>query len=180
MQKVVLHLHKIVHKNLEEGNRSTNNKGGFKKRESRKKDNRICDHCEVPGHIRETCFKQNGYPDWYVELLKTKKKKSQAKKVNMAEASVEVEKSAENKQQEWIAEFIKQEMTKFMKGKQGTNDNVVNFAQTGYFSRLAIKLEYVHEDYWIMDSGASNHICANPRLFTNLACIAYCYCYSSS
>lgn len=34
------------------------------------KDNKYCDYCNTPGHIRETCFQLNGFPEWYQQYKK--------------------------------------------------------------------------------------------------------------
>lgn len=78
----------------------------------------MCDHCKTPRHVKETCFKLNGYSDWYIELLKNKKEKTSSKQVNMAESTADTENSVDSKQQEWMIDFIKQEKVKIMKGKQ--------------------------------------------------------------
>ncbi|XP_057994403.1 uncharacterized protein LOC131174666 [Hevea brasiliensis] len=33
-----------------------------------KKEDKFCFHCKAQGHVRETCFKLHGYPNWYKEL----------------------------------------------------------------------------------------------------------------
>lgn len=53
----------------------------FKKKDPERKEDRYCDHCKVQGHLKENCFKINGYPYWYVELLKTKKEKKNTRQV---------------------------------------------------------------------------------------------------
>jgi len=35
--------------------------------------NKICDHCQKPGHDKDQCFKLIGYPGWYDELKGKKK-----------------------------------------------------------------------------------------------------------
>ncbi|KAF7802282.1 uncharacterized protein G2W53_041393 [Senna tora] len=59
-----------------------------KKRDAAKKD-RVCNHCNVTGHTRETCFKLHGYPEWYKDLKEARKGNGSNKKasVNMAGAS---------------------------------------------------------------------------------------------
>ncbi|KAL0410029.1 UNVERIFIED_CONTAM: Retrovirus-related Pol polyprotein from transposon RE2 [Sesamum latifolium] len=37
-----------------------------------------CNHCDRPGHTRETCFKLHGTPDWYKDLIEKKKKEGGA------------------------------------------------------------------------------------------------------
>lgn len=91
---------KIVHKNFEEVLESSvmmiksqnfgknGGKTNMRRRENgERKEERYCDHCKMQGHLKETCFKINGYPEWYVELMKTKKEKKLGKQVNMLEAS---------------------------------------------------------------------------------------------
>lgn len=58
-------------------------KGALKK-DGESKEDRYCDHCKVQVHLKETYFKLNGYPEWYVKLMKNKKEKKNAKHVNMA------------------------------------------------------------------------------------------------
>lgn len=53
--------------------------------------------------------------------------KGLVKHVNMVETPIDAEKSLDNKQQKWMANFIKLEMAKPMKGKQVADDsNFVN------------------------------------------------------
>lgn len=34
----------------------------------------VCEHCQVPGHEMNDCFKLHGYPDWYKKLKEQKGK----------------------------------------------------------------------------------------------------------
>lgn len=104
--------HQIIHKNFEEVLEPSammvktrnygkgNTKGSLKKKDGERKEDRYCEHCKVQGHLKETCFKLNGYPEWYVELMKNKKEKKFGKQVNMAKITTDQEKSKDNKQQE--------------------------------------------------------------------------------
>lgn len=90
------------------------------------------------------------------------------KHVNMVQTPVDAEKSLDSKQQEWMVDFIKKEMTKLIKGKHVANDsNFVNFPHTNEFSGMATESRFLGGkcDYQIVDIGASVHICSNPNMF---------------
>lgn len=115
------------------------------------------------GYLKDTCFKLHGYLDWYVELLKTKKDKRNVKQVNLAEAVLESEKHMDVKQQEWMTDIIKQESS------QSGKDNTVNFIQTSTdFAGITSYSHYAGINGWIIDTGASNHICINSDLLEEL------------
>lgn len=55
-----------------------------------------------------------------------------AKQVNMAETPVDLDKQLDSKQQEWMVDFIRQDVEKLIKGKQHKR-HAVNFALTDEF-----------------------------------------------
>ncbi|KAF7801958.1 uncharacterized protein G2W53_041069 [Senna tora] len=67
------------------------NKSLGKKKDFVKKGDRFCDHCNISGHTKESCFKVHGYPEWYKELKDAKKNGGNKKAVaNMAgDASIQ-------------------------------------------------------------------------------------------
>lgn len=56
----------------------------LRKRKEKEKEDRFYEYCKAQGHLKEACFKLNGYLDWYIKLLKNKKEKKTVKHVNMA------------------------------------------------------------------------------------------------
>lgn len=105
----------------QQGGKAMSNKAGFKKKE---KEEILCDHYKAQGHLKDNYFKLIGYPEWYVDLVKTKKDKKQPKSVNMTEIDQERPKLGSDKQQEWMVDVIKQEITKALKGaKSGRDDD---------------------------------------------------------
>lgn len=42
--------------------------GDWKVLKKKKKKKQLCDYCNSNDHIRDTCFKLNGYPKWYKEM----------------------------------------------------------------------------------------------------------------
>lgn len=66
-------------------------------------------------------------------------------------------------------------MTKFMKRKQVTKDrSFVNFAHTNEFSGLAVESGFFGRKYgyWIVDTGASIHVCSNLNMFKKLTTLS--------
>jgi len=53
-------------------------RGTVKKDFKKSKMNKVCDHCQKPGHDKDQCFKLIGYPEWYDDL-KDKKKSFRAR-----------------------------------------------------------------------------------------------------
>lgn len=98
---------RMVHKDLEDVSKHStmmvktqsfgkgNSKCSKKRRDMERKDDKHCDHCKMQGHTRESCFKLNGYPEWYVELMKNRKEKKFGKQLNMVEALSNQEKQQE-------------------------------------------------------------------------------------
>ncbi|KAF7808414.1 Retrovirus-related Pol polyprotein from transposon TNT 1-94 [Senna tora] len=119
-----------------------------KKRDAAKKD-RLCNHCNVAGHTREACFKLHGYPECNGANQESTGGKGEEKQTEIASM---------------VSQIIKQEMGKYFKGKEGEEHvnfaNLMNFAgntQNGNFLSLT-------HGSWILDTGASSHICSNINL----------------
>lgn len=135
------------------------NKGNFKKKDGERTEEHFCDHCEVQGHLKESCFKLNGYFEWYVELLTKKIEKKMGKQVNMAEVVTEQDVPRDSKQQDKMTELIKQEITKLFKTTQVDKEGSVNFITIDF---AGMTRDYVcnrgNQESWIIDTWASNHI----------------------
>lgn len=125
--------------------------------------------------MKDTCFKIHGYPYWYKQLRKEKATASGRNQVNMAsnpfeELGVEEKKEETAKWSPTLTELVQQEVSKILINKQSAGVEHVNFAQIdGYASNTASKpiLENLY-DFWILDAGATNHICAVKNLFASL------------
>lgn len=73
----------------------------------------------------------------------------------------------DNKQKEWMTNIIKKEVAKLFKETQLGKESSVNFIQTTYFAGIASHSKHITtvRDSWIIDIGASNHICVNHDFF---------------
>lgn len=104
------------------------------------KRNWTCTYCKKKGHSKETCFKLHGTPNWYKEMLQ--------KKGVMASNVVEV--SADEEEITDACPITYSNAVLEYAGNVSTNFH--NFNRTS----------------WLIDSGASSHICSNKDLFTSL------------
>ncbi|XP_019053042.1 PREDICTED: uncharacterized protein LOC104595553 isoform X2 [Nelumbo nucifera] len=102
------------------------------------KANKHCSHYNMNGHVKETCFKLHGYPDWHKDL---KGGKGSGRNVaNMVDTPLDIEDDSEDKnsdKQSAIANLVQQELMKLLKGKMTAESGVhVNFAHLNDFAGL--------------------------------------------
>ncbi|KAF7824378.1 uncharacterized protein G2W53_022522 [Senna tora] len=143
----------------------------FKKNEDKKNEKlaKHCDHCQQYGHTREGCFKLIGYPEWFKELREQKRKnakKNFAANV-IAETPIELSKDKDRTDYTNVLAAL-QELTKIVKGK--TEEQHVNFANLGEYAGKSGKENSISlsKTDWIVDTGASSHMCFNKELLINL------------
>lgn len=164
------------------GNRG---KSGFRKTKE-KKAKMICDYCKETGHEIHICFKIHGYPNWYKKM-----KEERGKHVaNMADAgNIQgnkgvVAEEVKGAQFEDTSILIQQEIAKYMAGKlmpsSGKGDATLNFAHLAEFGGNEVEtsnfyaftlLENLESGIWILDTGASRHICTDLNLMANLIAV---------
>ncbi|KAF7824415.1 uncharacterized protein G2W53_022559 [Senna tora] len=131
------------------------NEGGRRRETKEEKYAKYCEHCHMNGHLKETCFKLQGYPEWYKDLKKKPTKKSVNLAASIADSPLE-ELSTEKMEgnQTSVLSMLVKELSKVMKA--GASESV-NFAQLGNFAELASKvLEIIplatnlkHRSLWI-------------------------------
>ncbi|KAH6777255.1 Ubiquitin-like superfamily protein [Perilla frutescens var. frutescens] len=178
-------------------NQRNNYKGeDFKKRLSKEEKARLkCEHCVGKGHLKADCFELVGIPDWYKKFKTEKGKgKSQAMMNTVDETRSDCGGSQKGFKKEISAEpqtevgrVIQAELAKHLSlyfGKNHKTDNHmgeghVNAANLGEMdlgdSPIAYKGHYafsigtdITKEEWIIDSGASNHMCCHVGLLTDL------------
>ncbi|XP_021596679.1 uncharacterized protein LOC110603290 [Manihot esculenta] len=138
---------------------SESNKDRTWRTQYKKKDDRTCIYCKATGYVKETCFKLNGYLDWFNKLKQKKAKGKGNVAAQVYETPLNCDDNHIQNKAEWNMESLIQEMMKYMKnhsqGTTGSNDaNCVNY--TG-FQRLSfnkskitstIPFELIHVDLW--------------------------------
>ncbi len=88
-----------------------------KKKEFGKRENRSYDYCNGNSHTWETCFKLNGYPEWFTKLIQKKGNGKGNMAANAYEKVAEIKGKAEQKIEkasvDWSS-MIQQEIAKYM------------------------------------------------------------------
>ncbi|KAL2229041.1 UNVERIFIED_CONTAM: Retrovirus-related Pol polyprotein from transposon RE1 [Sesamum indicum] len=137
----------------------------YKKKQVFDKRHIICEHCQKSGHTKDSCFKLHGVPDWYREMGEQRKKsggrgRSFTALVSNDEGTRISEESYSN-----IGDIVRSELKKYMQNDVPTDPLKINFAQLDNFAGNCVNPPSVISSDWIIDSGATNHICADIQLF---------------
>ncbi|XP_011087059.1 uncharacterized protein LOC105168622 [Sesamum indicum] len=150
--------------------RETGGKNFQQRKQHMDKRNRYCTHCAKAGHAKETCFKLHRYPEWFKELAEKKKRYGTDTRTLNAVTS----ETAAGLQQEVSTQNLSammSELLQMMKGKIQSDPTQVHFARLGEFAAgtsFNFLSNTLGPNLWIIDSGATAHMCANLQLMSNL------------
>ncbi|KAL2241232.1 UNVERIFIED_CONTAM: Retrovirus-related Pol polyprotein from transposon RE1 [Sesamum indicum] len=136
----------------------------FGKKKVTDKRHLTCESCGKMGHDKDTCFKIHGIPEWYRELSDKRKKGS-----NEGKAYVAIEKAAGMKNTSLISDFI--EALKLVQNKAASDPVKVHYAQFDEAAGMASNTtsnKHVSGS-WIIDTGATRHMCGDATLLDSLA-----------
>ncbi|KAF7816397.1 uncharacterized protein G2W53_030366 [Senna tora] len=132
----------------------------FRQKDDKKWD-KVCSHCQMKGHLKESCFKIVGYPEWFKELKEQRKKAGNKKLV--ASTSENPLNDEPEKTKDWatlISQIVRQEIQK-------ANEERVNVAYLGDFAGNTLSSLNSRPE-WIIDTGATSHICFEKTLLQDL------------
>ncbi|KAL9152172.1 hypothetical protein ABFS82_11G102700 [Erythranthe guttata] len=156
--------------------RPTNNQ--FYNPNFKKKDRPFCTHCHLNGHTVEKCYKLHGYPPRFKPRPRAPPPQgSNINQVSSQQAPLPMA-SAENPLHPTPIEGFLQNMTPTQCQHlmsmlsstvvaSGQNIGTVSCV-SGIFSSLFTNQSPILPHHWIMDSGASRHICNDKSAFFNL------------
>ncbi|KAL4340593.1 hypothetical protein GQ457_08G014880 [Hibiscus cannabinus] len=126
-----------------------------------------CSHCGLLGHTKETCYKLHGYPPGYVS-----RSKNQVAHSNAAVDVTGTDSLSTQQCQQLIAMLTSQLQTTSSSSAVPSSSSV-NFAMQGKILSFVNSLSSVNIKHsWIIDSGASCHVCYSKELFESLYLIA--------
>ncbi|KAL0364197.1 UNVERIFIED_CONTAM: Retrovirus-related Pol polyprotein from transposon RE2 [Sesamum angustifolium] len=133
----------------------------------------FCEHCAKSGHTKDTCFKIHGTPDWYKDLVEQKRKDGNGSGSGRNFAANTEERKVQPHLNEDSKELLQKELIKLVRGSGTQPEPIqqVNFAQLDDFAGMNCTLTRLGDSvlsYWIVDTGATNHICASPLILSNL------------
>uniref|UniRef100_A0A803LZV8 Retrotransposon Copia-like N-terminal domain-containing protein n=1 Tax=Chenopodium quinoa TaxID=63459 RepID=A0A803LZV8_CHEQI len=115
----------------------------------------FCEHCRIPGHVMEKCFKLNGYP---LNFAKGKGKRVAA----VAHADDEEEDTGD-----CVTQISQDQFSSILKALQSQNAENPAESQAHVASTCLLTCSNAK---WIVDSGATDHICSNLSLFESYKC----------
>ncbi|KAL2251559.1 UNVERIFIED_CONTAM: hypothetical protein Sindi_2278200, partial [Sesamum indicum] len=125
----------------------------------------VCEYCHKSGHSRDTCFKLHGTPDWYKEMDELRKKSVGRGRGFSAVTVVETKGTITGEMIPNIADIVRTEMKKLMHDETPLDPLQVHYAQLENFAGNTLSSDSIISSSWIVDGGATNHICAYIRLF---------------
>ncbi|KAK4390093.1 Retrovirus-related Pol polyprotein from transposon RE1 [Sesamum angolense] len=129
---------------------------------------RGADFKKETGHSRETCFKLHGYPDWFKDL--TEKRKRNGPEIRALNAVTNTAIMPPQEGTNHSLTVMMNELLQIVKGKAQTDQAQVHFANMGEFAGTLLHSvnDVLKPNFWIIDSGATTHMCGNIQLFCNL------------
>ncbi|KAL0423306.1 UNVERIFIED_CONTAM: hypothetical protein Sradi_0865400 [Sesamum radiatum] len=123
------------------------------------------------GTPRDTCFKLHGTPDWYKELTEQRRKQPTIRGFMVDSTEMKIA----GGQPEITDHSLLQGLMKLLLGSIQQEEQI-NFAQTDDFvgeQYAFVSHEQSAIDFWIVDTGATNHMCANPQLLHDILPLSY-------
>lgn len=127
------------------------------------------------------CFKNIGYLEWYKELRQRKtKKQTDVANAAITKTLVDIITTNQVKNNELNTNFsilFQQEMKKMMKGKAPAIFDPTGEIELGNSIEFASKIsnfclfsiENRNKEVWIIDTGATNHMCHSLQLFDKIS-----------
>ncbi|KAL4323650.1 hypothetical protein GQ457_11G006340 [Hibiscus cannabinus] len=124
-----------------------------------------CSHCGLLGHIKERCYKLHGYPPGY------RSKNLVNSSVNNAHTNAIMDPPTESLTSQQCQQLIAMLTNQLQAAStSGVHSTTVNLAMQGKILSFVNSLSSFNvKNSWIIDSGASRHVCYSKDLFESLA-----------
>ncbi|KAL0412816.1 UNVERIFIED_CONTAM: Retrovirus-related Pol polyprotein from transposon RE1 [Sesamum radiatum] len=150
---------------------NTGNKTFQKRRFVMDKKQMICEHCTKPGHSKESCFKLHGVPEWYKDLNEQKKWGMVTNRVYAATDAHISEDNKNTQRAEVVSVSELLEALKLVQTKAPQDPVKVHFAYDTEMTGITMqkKTGRISSGKWIVDSGATNHMCGDACAFHSIS-----------
>ncbi|KAL0333139.1 UNVERIFIED_CONTAM: hypothetical protein Scaly_2215400 [Sesamum calycinum] len=160
---IVRHDGAVMHAENFEKRKEGNN---FRRKGAVDKRSLKCEHCDEFSHDKSTCFKLHGVPDWYKELGDQKRKSNAGHRAYAIQQGTEL-KEVTKDNTTCVSDMV---MALVRVLKQIPHDPI-QANHTGEYAGMNFTfygVEYLNKDAWIIDSGATSHMCSDSKAFHTL------------
>lgn len=141
------------------------------------KPDRFCDFCKMKGHLKESCFKLVGYPDWYKGKTVSQntqntnfKNFSQSKfAANVQESPLDIS-SQESEENNAILykEFLKFMQTNHSNVSSTDSHSAINSAGNFLAFHASTSIFPSDKHVWIVNTGSSDHMANSLDVFSSI------------
>uniref|UniRef100_A0A803LN93 Integrase catalytic domain-containing protein n=1 Tax=Chenopodium quinoa TaxID=63459 RepID=A0A803LN93_CHEQI len=138
-----------------------------------------CEHCKMKGHTIDGCFKIHGFPDWFKNNPKEKggmkyaanagRDDNDYEQDDPLESTSNAGNTGDGKPDSKLEAVVAQEMMKMFNAQQSSGascNKMANFAGIILVSNAVSFTKAYGKETWIIDSGASDHMCGDEKAFT--------------
>ncbi|KAL2236191.1 UNVERIFIED_CONTAM: Retrovirus-related Pol polyprotein from transposon RE1 [Sesamum indicum] len=139
----------------------------WKKRPTVDKRSLVCKHCGKTGHLKEGCFEIHGYLDWYKPLQEQKKNNLTIPNRSVIAMNAETERANNTVDGKAMSNLIRTEFHRLFEELRSQNTGTMQPDKYEFSGKTFEhnSLNSSKSDLWIVDSGATAHICNNHSLF---------------
>ncbi|XP_073138193.1 uncharacterized protein [Henckelia pumila] len=153
--------------------------GTARGRTGRPRSNGVCSHCDKPRHEQENCFQLVGFPDWWYSENRTNgvqgrgggrtgrgggKSASKGGRGQVAHATITSKPIAPTP----VQESDRRGIAGLSDDQWATLVNLLNNSQGQSSSTEKLSGKFDSSAQWIIDTGCSNHMTGNAKLFSQL------------
>ncbi|KAI5427668.1 hypothetical protein KIW84_032905 [Lathyrus oleraceus] len=156
--------------------KSSNSYGGAS---NNKKDGRVCTFCHRTGHTIDVCYRRHGFPPNFTKKQTSTNASNAADTHNMMNTGTEgsLNNSSASITQEQYSQLIGLLQQTNLLPSNPTPNPSANHISTHFshtpnensgklFVSTVSCSTYIKPDFWILDSGANDHVCSSLKLFS--------------
>lgn len=136
-----------------------------------KKDSPYCTYCKRTGHTQDKCYRLHGFPPGY----KTQNHRASYNSENCVNVitetqNVQVASSPVNEVVTGLTNDQCQQLIALLSGQLDSVNAITtsHSIQTGNLYVLSLSSGFFQSNVWVLDSGATKHVCNNLELFTDI------------
>ena len=134
------------------------------------KDRPVCSHCKMLGHTIDKCYKLHGYPPGYKSKIKGQANVANAQASEDQQVDAHSQEQGQsmsaltNEQCHQLIAMLSSHLASSVASTSTSDVNLASFAAGTCFNNSANSV-FHQKHMWILDSGASRHICADSFMF---------------